>query len=240
MKSVLALRHGSSESLGQLGIFLKKNGFDTHYFEVGIDSFSDISPLNADIVVVLDGPISAYDVEEYPYLRTEIAWLRARLIEDLPTLGICLGAQLIAAALHARVYPGTCGKEIGWNRLKPALDTEESPCLRKLIEQGTHVLHWHGDTFDLPKGAKHLASTDQYQNQAFSWGDNCLALQFHPELDIHMLEQWLIGRAYEIAHTRNISLSELRMDTKQYGSRFQLAIQDFWQEWLNSLQLTTA
>ncbi|MGR9736049.1 glutamine amidotransferase, partial [Escherichia coli] len=73
MKSVLALRHGSSESLGQLGIFLKKNGFDTHYFEVGIDSFSDISPLNADIVVVLDGPISAYDVEEYPYLRTEIA-----------------------------------------------------------------------------------------------------------------------------------------------------------------------
>ncbi|MFX9081463.1 glutamine amidotransferase, partial [Acinetobacter baumannii] len=79
-------------------------------------------------------------------------------------------------------YPGTCGKEIGWNRLKPALDTEESPCLRKLIEQGTHVLHWHGDTFDLPKGAKHLASTDQYQNQAFSWGDNCLALQFHPEL----------------------------------------------------------
>lgn len=235
MKKALALRHVSFENLGQLEPLLKKRGFDVSYFEVGVDSFSTISPLDADLVVVLGGPIAVYDMDAYPYLRAEIAWLRARLLDDLPTLGICLGAQLMAAALHARVYPGNSGKEIGWGPLLPGEHAGEIPYIEELMTNDTHVLHWHGDTFDLPAGAKHLASTNRYRNQAFSWGRNCLALQFHPEFDVRMVEQWLIGHAHEIAHTEEISLAGLRSGVLQYGTGFQHASHAFWNGWLTSI-----
>lgn len=240
MKKALALRHVSFEDLGQLEPLLKKRGFDVTYFEVGVDSFSAMSPLDADLVVVLGGPVSVYDMDAYPWLRAEISWLRARLLDDLPTLGICLGAQLMAAALHARVYPGAQGKEIGWAPLQPGEHAAEMPYFDKLMGDDTHVLHWHGDTFDLPAGARHLASTDRYPNQAFAWGRNCLALQFHPEFDVRMVEQWLIGHAHEIAHTSDVSLAALRLDAAQYGGRFQSASRAFWNGWLASLGATRA
>lgn len=235
MKTALALRHVAFEDLGQLAPLLKKNGYQIEYFDVGVDSFVKMSPLDADLVIVLGGPIAVYDVEAYPYLRAEIAWLRARLLEDLPTLGICLGAQLMASALHARVYPGTSGKEIGWSPLTAGEHAGELPYFGELIGSDKRVLHWHGDTFDLPEGARHLASSELYRNQAFAWGNNCLALQFHPEFDVRMVERWLIGHAHEIAHTRNISLDSLRADAKRYGRGFQSASQHFWQGWLHSL-----
>ncbi|WP_034296900.1 glutamine amidotransferase [Herbaspirillum sp. RV1423] len=240
MKKALALRHVSFENLGQLEPLLTKRGFDVSYFEVGVDSFSAISPLDADLVVVLGGPIAVYEVEAYPYLRAEIAWLRGRLLDDLPTLGICLGAQLMAAALHARVYPGASGKEIGWGSLQPGEHADALPCIDELIGEDTRVLHWHGDTFDLPTGAKHLAATDRYRNQAFSWGRNCLALQFHPEFDVRMVEQWLIGHAHEIAHSREASLAALRSGTHEYGNHFQQAARAFWNGWLASIAAVAA
>ncbi|PUA18993.1 glutamine amidotransferase [Glaciimonas sp. PCH181] len=236
MKNVLALRHVAFEDLGRLAPILKSNGFNVMYFDVGVDSFSKVSPLDADVVIVLGGPIAAYDLEQYPFLRTEIAWLRARMIDDLPTLGICLGAQLMAAALHAKVYPGTAGKEIGWSPLKAGAHTSDVPYFDTLIKTAPQVLQWHGDTFDLPVGAKHLASSDLYMNQAFSSGKNCLALQFHPEFEVKMVEQWLIGHAHEITHTGNVSLARLRLDAKQYGLAFQTAADNFWRGWLSSLQ----
>lgn len=235
MKTALALRHIAFEDLGQLAPLLQRHGYQVQYIDVGVDSFAYTSPLDADLVVVLGGPIAVYDAEHYPYLRAEIAWLRARLLEDLPTLGICLGAQLMAAALHARVYPGTAGKEIGWGRLQPGPDAQDMPWMAQLMGEDMRVLHWHGDTFDLPQGARHLASSSLYPNQAFAWGEHGLALQFHPEFDVRMVERWLIGHAHEIAHTRNISLAGLRADNEQYGSHFQVASQQFWEGWLGSL-----
>ncbi len=235
MKTALALRHVASEDLGQLAPLLTRSGYQIRYFEVGVDAFVDISPLDADLVIVLGGPIAVYDTDAYPWLRAEIAWLRARMLEDLPTLGICLGAQLMAAALHARVYPGSCGKEIGWDSLQAGQHLDELPWLRPLVDPHTRVLHWHGDTFDLPQGARHLASSARYPNQAFAWGRHCLALQFHPEVDVRTVEQWLIGHAHEIAHTRNVSVARLRADAQQYGRHFESAAQRFWQGWLGSL-----
>jgi len=235
MKKALALRHIAFEDLGQLQPLLKKRGYDVTYFEVGVDTFEAVSPLDADLVVVLGGPISVYDLAAYPYLRAEISWLRARLLEDQPTLGICLGAQLMAAALHAKVYPGSQGKEIGWVPLQAGESAADMPYLKKLLGNDTHVLHWHGDTFDLPAGARHLASSERYRNQAFAWGRNCLALQFHPEFDVRMVEQWLIGHAHEIAHTQNLSLATLRLDAAHYGAPFELASQAFWDGWLTSI-----
>lgn len=235
MKIALALRHVAFEDLGQLAPLLAQNGYDVRYLDIGVDSFADCSPLDADLVVVLGGPIAVYDIDRYPYLRAEIAWLRARLLEDLPTLGICLGAQLMAAALHARVYPGAAGKEIGWASLQPGAHAGDVPWMAQLLGDDMRVLQWHGDTFDLPVGARHLACSERYPNQAFAWGRHGLALQFHPEFDVRMVERWLIGHAHEIAHTRNISLSSLRADADLYGHSFHRASQQFWQGWLGSL-----
>ena len=236
-KKAIALRHVAFEDLGNLAPILRSNDFEIAYVDMGVDALSAISPLDADLVIVLGGPIAVYDAEQYPFLNTEIAWLRARMIEDLPTLGICLGAQLMAAALHAKVYPGA-GKEIGWGRLKPGADSADAPYFDALTGNDMHVMHWHGDTFDLPVGAKHLAASGRYINQAFSWGRNCLALQFHPEFETRTAEKWLIGHAHEIAHTSEVSVPGLRRDTKQYGPALQAVSVIFWKGWLASLQAT--
>jgi GMP synthase (glutamine-hydrolysing) len=240
MKKAFALRHVASEDLGCLEPILKSHGYEVAYLDLGVDSLSASSPLEADLVIALGGPISVYDLHLYPFLQTEIAWLRARLIEDLPTLGICLGAQLMAAALNAKVYPGAKGKEIGWAPLTRAAHSAQAAYLDRLIDSATHVFHWHGDTFDLPAGAKHLASSKRYANQAFSVGKNCLALQFHPEFDAMKVEQWLIGHAHEINHeiskTHNLSQKRLRSDTKKHAAAFQVATQNFWDAWLFGLQ----
>ncbi len=187
------MRHLAFEDLGQLHPILERAGYAIRYIEVGVDSFLDFSPLDTDLVVVLGGPISVYDHTRYPFLTEEIAWLRARLLEDLPTLGICLGAQLMAAALHAKVYPGKV-KEIGWAPLAMGAHSAAMPSIEKLIRGATLCCTGAGDTFDLPPGARHLAASDQYRNQAFAWGAHCLALQFHPEFDARKLERWLIGQ----------------------------------------------
>lgn len=235
MPTALALRHVPNEDLGQLAPLLVANGYQIRYFDVGVDAFADVSPLDAALVIVLGGPVAVYDSEAYPWLRPEVAWLRARLLEDLPTLGIGLGAQLMAAALHARVYPGSCGKEIGWASLQAGRHLADSPWLQELVDQQTPVLHWHGDTFDLPPGARHLASSARYPNQAFAWGRHGLALQFHPEVDVRTVEHWLISHAHELAHTRNVNLASLRADAQRHGRQFETAVRRFWQGWLASL-----
>jgi GMP synthase (glutamine-hydrolysing) len=234
MKRALVLRHLAYENLDQLQPILERAHFTVRYFEVGVDSFLNFSPLDIDLVIILGGPISVYDQAKYPFLTEEIAWLRARLLEDLPTLGICLGAQLMAAALHARVYPGAV-KEIGWAPLVTGAHGGAVPAVDKFIRSATPVLHWHGDTFDLPSGARHLAASDEYQNQAFAWGERCLALQFHLEFDARKLEQWLISRSLEIANAPGVSLERLRVDTDRYGEQAQRAAMAMLRTWLTSV-----
>src|SRR5262249_51014029 len=120
-----------------------------------------------------------YDSEEYPFLLDELELLRACLQQRLPTVGICLGAQLLASALGARVYPGP-HKEIGWSPLSLTEAGAAGPLVA--LGAGLPVLHWHGDSFDLPAGATLLASTALYRHQAFALGPTILGLQFHPEV----------------------------------------------------------
>lgn len=157
----------------------------------------------------MGGPIGAYDRARYPFLVDELRLLERRLSRDLPTLGICLGAQLMASALEARVYPGPV-KEIGWADVSLSPDGYES-ALAPLANQPS-VLHWHGDTFDLPAQATRLAFSAHYENQAFRYGRNGLALQFHLEADPHRIEQWLVGHALELAQA-GVSLDALRRET---------------------------
>ncbi|RZN22446.1 hypothetical protein CWO90_32395 [Bradyrhizobium sp. Leo121] len=126
----------------------------------------------------------------------EIALLEHRLQQDLPTLGIYLGAQLMARALGSRVFAGHA-KEIGWGTIDLTGEGASS-CLRRL-GKGPTVLHWHGDTFDLPQQAVRLASNANYENQASAYRQNALALQLHLEADRRQLEEWYVGHAAELS-----------------------------------------
>ena len=237
MKNATVIRHLAFEDLGSLSPVLKQQDYLVTYVEAGLDSLAEIDPLTPDLIVVLGGPIGAYDEQDYPFLVDEMRLLERRLAADLPTLGICLGAQLIARSLGAKVYPGA-EKEIGWSPLELSSAGMHS-ALAYLAAEHTSVLHWHGDTFDLPLNSTLLASSSKYQNQAFSWGKCGLALQFHPEVTALGLERWFIGHACEIAGTSGISVAKLRQDTADYAARLEVQATKFWQAWLASFVTET-
>ena len=231
-KKAWAITHVAFEDLGSFEQTLREADFEIEYLCAASDDLSVIKPETDDLLIVLGGPISVNEVDEYPFLKTELELLARRLAADKPTLGICLGAQLIVRALGARVYPGH-QKEIGWSPIQ--LDEAGSrSALRHFVGDGVCVLHWHGETFDLPEDAEHLASSELYPNQAFSYGKS-LALQFHPEVTARGLEQWFIGHTGEIHQTEGISVNQLRDDTSQFTDTLQARAYLFLMEWLEQV-----
>jgi GMP synthase (glutamine-hydrolysing) len=215
MKTCLAIRHVAFEDLGSLAPLLAERGFAVRTVEAATADLSAIDPLADDLVVVLGGPIGAYDDDAYPFLTRELRLVERRLAADRATLGICLGCQIMARALGARVYPNPSGREIGWSGLELTLEAGAT-CLDALGD--APVLHWHGDTFDLPHGAVRLASTPQTPNQAFAWGQRALGLQFHIEVTQDGLENWYVGHAGELA-VAGISVPELRAEARTMAPR---------------------
>ena len=223
------------EHLGTLGEVLEHRGFHIRYWDAGIDAQSALETSTPDLLVVLGGPIGAYEEDAYPFLKQELRIIENRLHQELPILGICLGSQLMARALGARVYPGS-QKEIGWFPVT-LTDAGQRSCLASLKIVDCQVLHWHGDTFDLPEGATLLASTGIAKNQAFSWGPQALGLQFHLEVLPGEIERWLIGHACEIGSTANVNVTQLRDETKRWGLRLTQAAHDCLVSWLNEIGL---
>lgn len=136
-------------------------------------------PDKIDWLIVMGGPMGVYDEEEYPWLNEEKKFIKLAIENDKTVIGICLGAQLIADVLGARVYPNT-QKEIGWFSVFNS-SRQDHRALSGLPDSFT-AFHWHGDTFDLPDGATHLLESDVCYNQAFIYNDKVLALQFHLEV----------------------------------------------------------
>lgn len=227
MASCIALRHLAFEDAALLGDSLAARGIDLSYVDVGLSSLDKSALMEADLLVVLGGPIGVYETAEYPFLLDEIAALRARLDLQRPTLGICLGAQLIAAALDARVAPGPA-KEIGY----APIDLTEAGKRSVLAPfDGVDVLHWHGDNLDLSPGAERLASTKHCPTQAFTIGAHVLGLQFHIETKPQTLESWLIGHAVELSKA-GISPSSLRAEAARSGEATAAAGRRVLESWL--------
>jgi len=228
--TVYAIQHLAFEDLGAWEDVFYQLGLRVRYFEAGIDDLRKAYEYKG-LTIILGGPIGVYETEDYPFLQQEIDLLKVRLEKNLPTLGICLGAQLMAHALGAKVYAGH-SKEIGWSKLSlPA--TENNP-LQAL--ENIEVLHWHGDTFDLPEQAELLASSNLYPNQAFRIGSNILALQFHPEVSSESLEKWLIGHTCELRKAQ-INIPTLRADHQSYAPALEQAASSVLMHYLENLQL---
>jgi GMP synthase (glutamine-hydrolysing) len=229
---VLVLRHMAQETAGTLESALTRAGLEARY----VDLFEEVParlPLDeASGLVVLGGPMNVDEVDRYPFLKLDVQWIQQALETHLPLLGICLGAQLLAKALGAPVYPNSV-KEIGWYplRLLPAAD--DDPLLSHL---DCHLLNllpsvrndplrdrfgivpvfqWHGDTFDLPDGAVLLAQGASCQNQAFRWGASAYGLQFHIEMTAAMIDDWLSkgDESGELAALDYIDLRAIRKQT---------------------------
>jgi len=230
MKTALAITHVGFEDLGSLESVLRQAGFDIRYLDATTAPLESLDPIAPDLLVVLGGPIGVYEQASYPFLSHEIALLRQRLARQLPTIGICLGAQLMATALGAKVYPGPSGKEIGWLPVfAPDGAATDNP-LQPLFQPGMQVLHWHGDTFDLPSTARLLASSARYPHQAFAVGQHALALQFHPEAQAESLQRWYVGHACELAQA-GISVAALRAQSALHAPRLEKQAALMWRRW---------
>ena len=229
----VALRHVAFEDLGLFEPLLKQRGYAVEYVQAGPHALSAQDWVDADLVVVLGGPIGVADIDVYPWLDHEIAGICQRLSCHRPLLGLCLGAQLMAAALGARVA-SLPTKEIGWAPVVLTAAAANSP-LRHLA--GLDMLHWHGDAFDLPKGATLLASTLMTPHQAFSIGVSALALQFHAEVDASKIETWLIGHAAEL-RAASVDIGLLRESSLLQRRKVQeRAASELLNEWLSVAEL---
>ena len=224
----LAVRHLAFEDLGLLDPLLRARGYAVRYLDVAVEPIDPDELCGADLLVVLGGPISADDTDRYPFLGAELAALRARLGTRRPTLGICLGAQLLARALDATVEPGPA-PEIGYARLELTAEGLASP-LRHIAD--VPVLHWHNDCFALPEGARHLAATASCPHQAFAIGTHVLGLQFHLEVDHRDIEHWLVGHA-EALYAAGIDPRALRADASTVGLELNRRAIEVVGEWLD-------
>jgi GMP synthase-like glutamine amidotransferase len=183
------LQHVPFEDIGSMAGWLKSHQADISYTRLYANE--SLPPIdNLDCIIIMGGPMSVNDEASLPWLRPEKDFICEVLKHRIPTLGICLGAQLIASALQSRVYPNT-HKEIGWFPVSSVFSGKDT---FRFPEQFT-AFHWHGETFDLPENSLLLAKSEGCTHQAFQIGDYAVGLQFHIETTPESLES-LIENCY--------------------------------------------
>jgi len=220
MRRMLVFQHVPHEILGTLDPLLRAAGFRIRYV-----NFSRQSEARPDVgryhgLVVLGGPMNCDEHARHPHLGVEMEAIRTAIDRGLPVLGICLGAQLIARALGAKVTRNG-EKEIGWYDVTPTPAGAKDPLFSRFA--GTEkIFQWHGDTFAIPQGAVHLASSPGCAAQAFRYGENVYALQFHLEVDQPLIARWLhtpvMAREIECLGQR-FDAGHIEADTHRYIGR---------------------
>lgn len=185
MAKILVLQHHPAENLGAIADALEAAALAWQYVRI-----YDGAPIPKDLrgaggLIVMGGAESVYQLDRYPYLRDEIALIEAALKADKPVLGVCLGSQLLAAALGAEVRRGA-EREIGWFPVRPSDAASEDRLLRGLPREFV-AAHWHSDVFDLPRGAVALAASDRTAVQAYRYGEKAYGLLFHAEMTQEIL-----------------------------------------------------
>lgn len=219
MRKILVFQHVASEPLGHLDPLLRESGFRIRYVNFGREPHAEPDVRRYDGLVVLGGPMNVGEEDRHPHLGTEVEAIRAAVASERPVLGICLGAQLLAAAMGAEVHPNPV-PEIGWYRLQTLPPAREDRLFRHFEHPAHYVFQWHAYTCALPPGAVHLAATRHCRNQGFRIGDHAWGLQFHLEADAQLIERWLTspgGRREIETHWGPHRIPRIRTATRNHA-----------------------
>ena len=219
MKPVLVIRNVSYETEGMLEPLLREQGLELDIVDFQQDPAADPRLEGYAGVVVMGGPMGANDTQRFPHLQKVERLCADAMERSVPLVGVCLGAQIMAKTLGSEVRANPV-REVGWYDLTTTGAASRDPLFSGLDAQEV-VLQWHGDTFDLPGEATLLASSPDCPNQAFRYGENAYAIQFHLEILQPMIEEWVqrdAARGWLSAQGR-ISAARILADTRAHMAR---------------------
>jgi len=218
LPKILVFQHVASEPLGHLDPLLRASGCRIKYVNFERDPHAQPDVRKYDGLVVLGGPMNVDQDHAFPHLRTEMTLIRETVLAGKPMLGICLGGQLLAAAMGGKVHPNPV-PEIGWYRLHARPDAQDDRLMRHFDGPPRYVFQWHADAFAPPPGALALAWTRSCRQQAYRLGEHAWGLQFHLEADAALIERWLglpSARSEIERHWTARRIAHIRAATRKY------------------------
>lgn len=210
----LVLQHVRIEPLSLIGDVLRESGHLLHTLHLDQEDRLPADTKDISGVVIMGGPQSAND-EHLNYIRDELAWVKKRIREGMPMLGVCLGAQIMAKAAGGSISASP-EREVGWYSVHPTEDAASDPLFSSLSTEGLTILQWHGETFSLPDSATLLVTHDRVPGQSFRLGRAQYGMQFHCEVDAPLIERWLAAGDSERTWLGENGIKRLRAQTPHF------------------------
>jgi GMP synthase (glutamine-hydrolysing) len=237
VEKILVVVHQETSDPGLVEQVLRQMGYE---LDIRCPAVGDTLPQTMDHhagAIIFGGPMSANDDETLPFIRTELDWIPIALDSGKPYLGICLGAQMLARVLGAKVAPHVEEiREIGFMPIQPVL-TRQSPSEPNPLIGLTHVYHWHREGFELPNGAELLATGETFKNQAYRYGENAYGVQFHPEITRSMIDLWVSKAGEQLVLPGAQPYEQHIAGFDRHGAAVERWLRQFLRHWLQDEEL---
>jgi len=236
MAKIYVLQHHPAENLGRIADALEGAALAWQYVRIHDGQLVPGDMKGAGGLVVMGGPMGVYQTDRYPFLKDEMALIRNAVEQGRPVMGICLGAQIVAAALGAKVEKNPRGKEIGWYPIRLEAAAHDDRLFSGIADALT-TFHWHGDYFEVPNGAVSLASSNKTPCQAFRYGTNVYGLQFHIEVKRENVAMMAAAFARELEREK-IAADEMIALEDQYEQEMERLSDTIFGRWAAPIQGT--